>query len=90
MDFPNLKPGQIALFHAEVRTGIVTFPDGRRYLGIGDYWMIFDSLGEAKQYAQRKTTEIPEIECWLYDASNQPIERIWNEEYWNDQRTKIR
>lgn len=98
-NLPKLDEGQYAVLHCEVRTGIVTLPDGKRWIrddavfkpfpnmerwiGKGEVWLIFDSLVQAQEYAKAKIIVAPEIECWIYNHQNQSIERIWNQEYVN-------
>ena len=76
MNFSALKKGQIAVVQAELSTGIVLAPDGRRYLGSGEAFRIFDSVTEARVFAQGVVAAKPEVECGLYDSSGTNLERI--------------
>jgi hypothetical protein len=58
-------------------------PNGELSLGSNIVWLIFDSLDEARKYAESKVINSPEIECNIYNHSNEFVERKWNEEYWN-------
>jgi len=94
---PKLEIGQYALIHYEVLTGIITLSDGRRHIsddtpigslpgmekwaGRGKLWLVFDSLAEAKDYAQNKINELPTITCEICDHNRQTIERLRNEDY---------
>jgi hypothetical protein len=94
---PKLAKGQYALFHCEVKTGIITLPDGRRWIrddaifepfpdmerwaSKGKMWLVFDSLVQAQEYAKTKIVVAPEIECHIVDHQNQFVERLWNQEY---------
>ena len=76
MNFSVLKQGQIAVVQAELSTGIVLAPDGQRYLGSGEAFRIFDSLAEARGFAQGVVAAKPDVECGLYDSAGAHIERI--------------
>jgi hypothetical protein len=65
--FPHLQPGQYAVVAAETATGIVLNLDGKRHLGAGKAWLIFDSLEEAKKYANQKVLDFPDMECGIYN-----------------------
>ena len=77
-DFPALAPGHYALGFAELTTGIV--------LDVEYAWWrrdepkprfrVFASSEDARAFAQNVIAMHPNVECWLYDASATPLERI--------------
>ena len=78
MDFPKLQPGQYAVAAAEVRTGIALRLDykWRRADESAERWRGFDSLAAAREFAVAGTARNPEIEFWIYDKKDHPVERI--------------
>jgi hypothetical protein len=76
MKFSALKKGQIAVVQAELSTGIVLAPDGQRHLGSGEAFRTFNSLAEARAFAQGIVAAKPEVECGLYDSTGGEIDRI--------------
>jgi hypothetical protein len=76
MDFPTLKPGQVAVVQAERSTGIVLTPAGGRHLGAGAPFLAFESLAAARAYAKGVVAAKPEVECGLYDCAGTHLERI--------------
>ncbi len=74
MNFPAIRPSQYALLHAEVSTGIVLALDGKRDLGAGDVFVVFDSLDDLERYALSATGVRPDVdEAWR--ASRQIVSR---------------
>jgi hypothetical protein len=79
MEFPILKPNQYALIHAEVKTGHVLLLNGKLHLGSGEAWLIFNSLNEAMEYAEKKVLDSPEIECGIFNHLNERVALKYNE-----------
>jgi hypothetical protein len=70
--------GEFVLGFAELATGIVldaTFERWRRDVPKVRFRK-FSSAAEARSFAQQVIAQRPHIECWLYDASSKPLERI--------------
>ena len=67
MTLPLLKEGQVAVVQSEVDTGIVLTPEGQRHLGEGEWFLVFDSIEEAQEFAMSVVLDKPEVECGLYD-----------------------
>ena len=76
MDFPKIRLGQFAVLQAELATGIVLKLDGERCLGSGESWLILDFLDEATAYSNQKVSDVPEIECNIYNHLNEHIPTI--------------
>ena len=78
---PTLAQGQYGIGFAEVMTGIVLQTNGERYNGSGDCFVVFNSLQEAKKFAEKKVAETPSIECSIYDDKGVHFECIKDHEY---------
>jgi hypothetical protein len=76
MEFPKIKLGQYVVGQCEVMTGIVLTLEGKRHLGSGETWLIFDSFDEAKTYSNQKVLDFPEIECNIYNHLNDHVLKI--------------
>jgi hypothetical protein len=77
-DFPPLASHEFALGFTEVATGIVldmTFEWWRRDKPKARF-QTFSSAADARAFARQLVTQRPDIECWLYDATATPLERI--------------
>jgi len=78
---PKVPKSKLALFQIELRTGIVLDLSGQRRLGKEDWFLLFDSLEEAKRHAEVVITRNPEIECVIQDDQNRNIATIRDERY---------
>lgn len=70
--FPELASHQYAVGRAELATGHVLKRDGSLFQQDEDFNEIFDifnSLEEAKAFAELKTELNPELECWIINAA---------------------
>ena len=77
-DFPQLASSEFALGFAEVTTGVVldvSFERWRRDAPQARF-LTFSSAAEARAFARQVIAERPHVECWLYDATATPFERI--------------
>ena len=75
---PKLVAPQCYMTQAEVWTGVILTLDGKRRdsrIG-GDYILIFDNLAEAREYADRRVSEFPDVECHILDHSGQMLTRV--------------
>ena len=76
---PNLKEPQCYIFYCEVSTGIILTLDGKYSLNADEFPVIlFDSYEEAKDFAEKKIIENPEIECTIMNHNEEHVERIVN------------
>jgi hypothetical protein len=73
MDFPKISIGQYAVLQAELATGVVLKLDGERHLGLGEGWLVFDSLEEAVVSSNQKILDFPEIECNIFNHLREHI-----------------
>jgi hypothetical protein len=76
MDKPKLLENQFAVGQCELATGIVL--DKKNLLRITDsdnskLFTIFDSFDTAKDFAIKRVTENPEIECWILNSKSEAI-----------------
>jgi hypothetical protein len=72
--FPVLREGQVAVARAELETGYLLGRDGKRDLGEGDPYLVFDSLSDARAFAKEATRTTPGIECVVLRAPDDVIE----------------
>jgi len=80
--FPSIHGSQVALLHAETRTGIVLALWGRRHVGRDEKYMVFDSLADAETYARRHVERNTEVECWIFGPSGDQLALVrprWTE-----------
>jgi hypothetical protein len=63
---------------AELATGIVCYPDGRRYSRTDGalHHPEFDSQAAAEAYCYELVSQRPELECWIRDAAGATLLRI--------------
>ena len=85
-DTPNLYKeeipvGQYGVLHAEVRTGIITFADGERISNTPPQYLLFTSLNDAEDYANRRVQSHPKFEYIIVDNHLKPIKIMKNHEY---------
>lgn len=75
---PALKTGQYYITQAEVWTGIILTLEGkRRDMRSGEpYILVFDNLAEAEEYAEKRVSEFPDVECHLLDHEGQMLKRV--------------
>jgi hypothetical protein len=75
---PRLKEGQYYITQAEVWTGkILTLEGKRRDARSGaPYILVFDGIAEAEQYAEKKVTESPDVECHIVDHDGKMLKRV--------------
>jgi hypothetical protein len=72
----NVEPGQYYIVLAEINTGIVLTLDGMRNITGKTPYIAFDSVEEAERYAYQKVSEIPEIECNIYNDKSEFVKVI--------------
>ena len=74
--FPNLKPNQVALNFAKVKTGQVLNLNMELYLGEGEVYHVLDSIEEAIKFAKEKINEDSEREAWIMTEKNKTVKYI--------------
>jgi hypothetical protein len=66
-DFPDIKPGQIALLWADSNTGIVLDKNfNTAFDNIQSAYIIFNSENEAMEYAKQTFKTRNNVECIIY------------------------
>ena len=78
---PVVPKGHFALIQVEVRTGIVLTTEGQRFVGKGECFIVFESLGYVLAKSQAIIAKNPEIECIIQDDQNQQIKTVRNEKF---------
>lgn len=78
---PVVPQGQYALIQIDVRTGIVLNLEGKRYIGLGERFLHFETLSAAKDKAREIIQLNPEIECVIQDEQNVQIAAIRDEKH---------
>ena len=76
MKFPELLGNQFALLMANIQTGHVLKKDHSLFLANSDteaIFEVFDAFDRAKNFAQKKISEYPQIECVIYDHANKAL-----------------
>lgn len=80
MKIPQVGGGKAIAICAHAKTGVVLHNDGSVYIGKGDdYYLIFDNLALARQYASavKNTSSVgEEREVILYDDQGNFVELI--------------
>lgn len=72
----KVKSGQYYIVLAEVNTGIIVDSAGARNLNPIIPFTVFDDLESAEDYALKKVTELPKLECNIYDDKSVRIKII--------------
>lgn len=77
-EISQLDEPQYSVVQANTITGQVLTVDGNKYFNDSNepFILIFSSIGEAREFANIKIIENPEIEFNIYDHSAKFIERI--------------
>jgi len=73
---PKLESGKCAVVFAEKATGILLTTQGRRYLGEGEFYRVFDSKCEAEDFAIDFVHSNPEIECSIRDSEGNHLKFV--------------
>lgn len=73
---PTLEAGKCSVIFAEKATGILLTTDGSYYLGKGEFFRVFDSEGEADDFAQAYVQAHPKVECWIRDCDGRPLRLV--------------
>ena len=75
--FPTLSAPQVAVACVEAQTGIPLNVEGQRHRACGgEIYRVFDSLGEARAFAEEAVEANPDIECVLFDSTGRGIGEI--------------
>lgn len=74
--FPVLKNKQVAVSLAKTKTGQVLRTDKELYLGEGEIYSTFDTVEEAKKYANKIVCENEDIECWILTDKDKAVHYI--------------
>jgi hypothetical protein len=78
-ELPFLPPSQFSLIQADAWTGKVLTVDGELKNQTDHDWiLIFDTLEEAELYAQKRISEMPDVECNLYDHDKKFVKKWVN------------
>ncbi len=74
----KIETGQYYVVLAEINTGIIVSLDGKRsYSSLNEVPNeIFSSLNEAEQFSQKKISELPDIECNIYNDKSERVKVI--------------
>ena len=73
--FPKLAEPQVTVVCVESRTGIPLNLEGQRHRASGgEVYRVFESLADARAFAERAVQEDGTIDCALFDAAGQYIE----------------
>jgi hypothetical protein len=64
---PKLDVGKCAVIFAEKDTGILLTTGGNRYLGVGEFYRVFDPEREAEHFARSYARSNPKVECSIRD-----------------------
>lgn len=74
---PKLKEFQHFVILTELKTGIVLDLNGKYNLNSEDYpVLLFNTLKEAKEFAELKISENSEVECVIYNHKQEFIEMV--------------
>lgn len=80
---PKLQKQQCSLVLAELWTGKVLTLDGKRYDARVQepHILIFDTIKDAENFAEKKINEFPNIECHIYDSEANHIKRMFKPDH---------
>jgi hypothetical protein len=71
--FPKLNLDQVAIYSRNVENRQVLNLNMERYRDGDDLYCTFDSLQEAKNFAQLEVTKNSEIECWIVSEKDKAL-----------------
>jgi hypothetical protein len=82
-EVPVLHPGQVYLIYVYKFTGHVLTLEGKKdnINDPRDSVIVFETLSEAEEFANNRIKERPDIECHIYDHTNQHITMIVDRTY---------
>ena len=75
---PTLPEGQHSVVQVDPSTGKVLDAKGERPCDVTqeDWALIFESLEDAETYAQTITSQLPNLQCSIYDHKKQWIKDV--------------
>ena len=74
-----LRPGQVAVFLQDVRSGVLVDPEGlpiSHGVSAGACY-VFDSVEEARQFSQGLVERIDHVKCDIYDERGMAVEPLY-------------
>lgn len=79
-ELPRLKESQYSLVHVDLRTGKVLDAKAEKPCDITkeDWVLIFESLEEAEAYALATISQLPRLQCSIYDYEKQWVKDVTN------------
>lgn len=75
----SVQSGQYYIVFAESDTGIVVTLDGARNVNSDTPYIVFDCFEDAEKHANQKVSEMPYIDCNIYNDKSEFIKVIRND-----------